>query len=260
MPRYETCDCTVNRSGKRHDRLCVHCGNLTMAPVGNSYLSTSYVDRDTVAVSNLRVWSKNHFDTRGNLWVMRRRGGYGSRWIEIRPELLDLTPKDALYKRAERLGLTGLTSIVDDLCRLEQYPVLDDDDHSEVEHEEESYHWEDYGRQDVRRSVSDALEEEGINADFLDEMSDDDFDKAYWDTCRETGQYPEKIDSSAYDYGDGARYGREPRILSALINTLAPEHGPLTVDRFIATLRGDEKAVWWDWAEGLGLVKRPEAA
>lgn len=35
------------------------------------------------------------------------------------------------------------------------------------------------------------------------------------------------------------------------------EHGYLY--RFIATLRGDEKAVWWDWAEGLGLVKRSEA-
>lgn len=260
MPRYETCDCKYKPTHPK--RICAFCGNLclrSMVPARGGYLSTSNVDRDTAAVSNLRVWAENHADTKGNLWVMRR-GGYGSRWVEVRPELLDLTPKDALYRRAERLGLTGLTSIVDDLYRLEQYPVLDDDDHSEVEREEESEHWEDYGREDVRRSVSDALEEEGVNADFVSEMSDEDFDKAYWDTCRETHEYPEKIDSSAYDFGNEARYGREPRVLASLVDTLAPEHGPLTVDRFIATLRGDEKAVWEDWAEGQGLVKRPEAA
>lgn len=257
MPRYETCDCSFRPT--HPTRVCAFCGNLTMTQIEHGYLSTSNVDRDTVAVSNLRVWAENHADTEGSLWVMRH-GRYGSSWVEVRPELLDLTPEDALYRRAERLGLTGLTSIVDDLCRLEQYPVLDDDDHDEVEREEENEHWESYGREDVRRSVSDALEEKGVNADFVSEMSDDDFDEAYWDTCRETGQYPEKIDSSAYDFGDDARYSREPRVLASLVDTLAPEHGPLTVDRFIATLRGDEKAVWEDWAEGEGLVKRPEAA
>jgi hypothetical protein len=257
MPRYDTCDCSFRPT--HPTRVCAFCGGLTMERPEGRVLANSDTDPDTVAISNLRVWEESHADTKGDLWVMRH-GFYGSRWVEIRPELLDLTPKDALYRRAERLGLTGLTSIVDDLCRLEQYPVLDDDDHSKVEREEETEHWEDYGRADVRRSVSDALEWKGVNADFVDEMSDEDFDTAYWDTCRETGQYPEKIDSSAYDFGNEARYGREPRILPALVDTLAPEHGPLTVDRFIATLRGDEKAVWEDWAEGMGLVKRPEAA
>lgn len=257
MPRYETCDCSFRPT--HPTRVCAFCGGLTMERTYGRALANSGTNPNTVAISNLRVWAENHADTKGNLWVMRR-GGHGSRWVEIRPELLDLTPEDALYRRAERLGLTGLTSIVDYLCRLEQYPLLDDDDHSEVEHDEMVDHWNDYGRQDVRRSVSDALEEEGVNADFVSGMSDKDFDKAYWDTCRETGQYPEKIDSSAYDFGDEARYGSEPRVLAPLVDTLAPEHGPLTVDRFIATLRGDEKAVWEDWAEGQGLVKRPEAA
>lgn len=257
MPRYETCDCSFRPTHPK--RICAFCGNLTMTQIKHGYLSTSDVNPNTAGRSNLRVWAENHADTEGSLWVMRR-GGYGSRCVEIRPELLDLTPKEALYRRAERLGLTGLTSIVDDLCRLEQYPLLDEDDHSEVEHDEMMDHWNDYGRQGMRRSVSDALEEEGVNADFVSEMSDEDFDKAYWDTCRETRQYPEKIDSSAYDFGDDARYSREPRVLASLVDTLAPEHGPLTVDRFIATLRGDEKAVWEDWAEGQGLVKQPEAA
>lgn len=210
MPRYELCDCTF-RPDKR-DRVCAFCGGLVMATPDTGALSNSDVDPDTVAISNLRVWADMHSDSEGSLWRMRH-GGYGSRWVEIRPELADMTNRDPRYKRAESLGLTGLTSIVDTLEGLASYPLIDEDDHSEVERDEEQEHWESYGRSDVFAAVEAELEGLAYDPDALTE-------DLYWETCRETGHYPEKIDSSAYDFGERERYGRPGRIVEPLCAAL----------------------------------------
>lgn len=210
MSRFDLCDCSFRPSNPT--RVCSFCKGLTMSQPEGSCLATNDVNPDTVAISNLRVWRELHEGTEGELWRMRH-GGYGSRWVEVRPELIDMTPKDALYKRAERLGLTGLTSLVDSLHAISQYPLLDDADHSEVEQEEEQEHWESYGRDDVFRAVEAELE--GLAVD-LDQLIDD----LYWQVCRETGQYPEKIDSSAYDFGERESCGRAPRLIEPLCAAL----------------------------------------
>jgi hypothetical protein len=191
--------------------VCAFCGNLTTVQAGRE-LSNSDVDSDTVAVSNLRVWRETHADTEDHLWRMRH-GGYGSQWVEVRPELIDMTDRDPVYRRAESLGLTGLTSIVDSLCALGQYPLLDEDDHSEVEREEEAEHWESYGRSDVTQAVEAELE--GLAVEMPDTIDD-----LYWETCHKVGVYPEKIDSSAYDFGSESRWGREPRLIEPLCAAL----------------------------------------
>lgn len=182
-----------------------------MVQVGRE-LSNSDVDSDTVAVSNLRVWRETHVDSEGSLWRMRY-GGYGSRWVEIRPELIDMTSRDPLYERAESLGLTGLTSLVDTLEGLASYPLIDEDDHSEVEREEEAEHWDSYGRSDVTRAVEEELD--GLAVEMPDTIDD-----LYRETCHKVGQYPEKIDSSAYDFGNEGRWGRRARLIEPLCAAL----------------------------------------
>ncbi len=209
MPRFELCDCTYRPD--KPSRVCAFCGGLTMTQAGRE-LSNSDVDSDAVAVSNLRVWADMHSDSEGSLWRMRH-GAYGSQWVEIRPELIDLTSKDALYKRAELLGLTGLTSLVDTLEGLASYPLIDEDDHSEVERDEEAEHWETYGRSDVTRAVEEELE--GLAVEMPDSIDD-----LYWETCHKVSQYPEKIDSSAYDFGHEGRWGRTPRLIEPLCAAL----------------------------------------
>jgi len=252
MPRYEMCDCSFRPTHPK--RICAFCGGLTMESADRA-LSNSDTDSDPVCVSNLRVWAETHKDTEWTLWRMRH-GYYGSQWVEVRPEIKAMADdtRSEVYERAESLGLTGLTAIVDDLRRLEQYCILDEDDESQAEQEECQEHWAGYGRTDTVRAVSDAFEEEGINADFVDDMSADEFDKVYWDTCRECGEYPERIDSSGWDFGNEARYGRKPRLLGALVDALAPVEGPSTFAAFLDTVKGDARAVWEDWGREAGLL------
>ena len=254
MPRYEMCDCTYKPTHPK--RICAFCGGLTMESADRA-LTDSDIDSDPVGVSNLRVWAETHEATEGALWRMRR-GHYGSQWVEVRPEIKAMADDrhDVRYKRAESLGLTGLTAIVDDLRRLEQYCILDEDDESQAEQEECNDHWSSYGRNDTRRAVCDWLEADGLytTADEIRGLSAEDFDTAYWETCRECEEYPERIDSSAWDFGNEARYGREPRLLGALVDALAPVEGPLTFAAFLDTVKGDARAVWEDWGRGAGLL------
>ena len=229
MPRYGLCNCTYRPD--EPSRVCSFCGGLTMTEAGRE-LSNSDVDSDTVAVSNLRVWADMHGDSEGSLWCMRH-GGYGSQWVEVRPELATMTDRDPVYKRAESLGLTQLTSIVDTLCGLSRYPLISDDDHSEVEHDEEQEHWELYGRSDVFAAVEAELEGLAYDPDALTE-------DLYWETCRETGHYPDKIDSSAYDFGEREHCGRVGRIVEPLCAALG---FPLVTVPEPATVRN---AMRWD--------------
>lgn len=210
------------------------------------YLANSDHDSDPMTVSNVRVFRENHADSEDALW--RVCYGHGV-WIEFRADLVELVDsdrRDAVYARAERLGLTGLTGILDDLKRLAQYPVLDEDDMSECEQDEQAEHWNSYGREDARRAVCAVLYSEGVDATTVETMEGAALDNAYWEACHEKGGYPERIDSSAWDFGTEERRGRKPRILEALVNRLMPVEGP-------ALPTGDALAVWQDATEELGL-------
>lgn len=177
-------------------------------------LSNNDTDSDPVCVSNIRVWREVHAESEGTLWRYRT-GAYGSNWIEVRAEIVDLTDREPLYRRAGRLGLTGLTGVVDSLCSLASYPILDDDDESKAEQEEQEEHWESYGERDVRRAVESAFEAThgedsfAVALDALEE-SGKTFSDLYWETCHEIHEYPQRIDSAAWDFGeraDGYRKG-----------------------------------------------------
>ncbi len=195
------------------------CGRW-VSPEG-ACLSNNNLDSDPVCVSNIRVFRDMHEDTEDKLWRVRH-GGYGSMWIEVRAELIDLTDREPLYTRAASLGLTGLTSIVDTLCALASYPVLDEDDESQAEQEEQEEHWESYGCSDVRRAVRDAFEAEhgedsfAVALDALEE-SGKGFQELYWDICHEIHEYPQRIDSSAWDFGERTDGYRKDWILAPMV-------------------------------------------
>lgn len=192
-----------------------------VAPEGACLGNSDMMDSDPVCVSNIRVWRKMHADSEGTLWRYRT-GAYGSTWIEIRKGLIDLTDREPLYCRAESLGLTGLTSIVDSLCALASYPVLDDDDESSAEQEECEEHWESYGRSDVERAVESAFESKHgedsfqVASDALEE-SGKTFNDLYWEVCHEIHEYPQRIDSSAWDFGERTDGYKKCWILAPMI-------------------------------------------
>ena len=86
----------------------------------------------------------------------------------------------ALYYRTDFPMPVTLANV---LWRLDRYPLLSDDDHSELEMEVESEAWEDFGRKDFKRALE--IEHrgavvDGIDCDiFIDEMSDECLD-AWW--------------------------------------------------------------------------------
>ena len=233
---------------------------------GEVGLSNNDNDSDYMCVSNIRVWRENHRETEGELW-RHRRGAYGSSWIEVRTELRDLTTKDAMYTRAESLGLTGLTAIVDDLCALASYPCLDESDASECEMEECAEHWESYGRGDFERALLQTLPD-GCYLDALMEHAFGVFHGARFHGFESTDAlaqfvqsnadcYPERIDSSAWDFKVKVdrwhpSHAGAGRLVEGALECLGfPWHGPLTLKQHIATLpyNAPERAVWADLAE-----------
>jgi hypothetical protein len=241
------------------------------ASAGNGALSSNDNDSDYIAVSNIRVWRENHRETEGELW-RHRTGAYGSSWIDVRTALRDLTTKDALYTRAESLGLTGLTAIVDDLCSLVEYPCLDESDASECEMDECAEHWESYGRSDFERALEAALPE-GADLETLMERAQGTFRGQRFDGFESTDAlarfvqsnadcYPERIDSSAWDFRiEADRWRPSPsgvgKLVEGALTCLGfPWHGPVTLAQHVKSLSwgSPERAVWADLAKEMQAV------
>jgi hypothetical protein len=202
MNRKEQCRYCDDKHRDRECKRWIGCGEVGLSNDSNN--------SDYMAVSNMRVWRENHRETEGDLWRFRN-GGYSSEWIEVRTELRDLTTKDALYTRAESLGLTGLTAIVDDLCALASYPCMDEDDASECEMEECQEHWESYGRSDFERALESALPDRAGGLDSYLARARGTFKGQRFKGFESTDAlasfvqsnadcYPERIDSSAWDF------------------------------------------------------------
>lgn len=232
---------------------------------GDGALSHDDNESDYMAVSNIRVWRENHRETEGDLW-RHRTGGYGSSWIEVRTELRDLTTKDALYTRAESLGLTGLTAIVDDLCALAAYPCLDEDDASECEMDECAEHWESYGRSDFESALENAVGEvcdletlmERAQGIFKGQRFDgfESTDALAYFVQANTDCYPERIDSSVWDFRiEADRWHKSHtgvgRLVEGALECLGFAWvGCITVRQHAESLPwGPERQVWTDVAE-----------
>lgn len=258
MGRKETCRYCDD---KHRDRECKR-----WIGAGEVGLSNNDNESDYLCVSNIRVWRENHRETEGELWRFRVYG-YGGSGIEVRTELRDLTTKDALYTRAESLGLTGLTSIVDDLCSLAEYPCLDESDAGECEMDECAEHWDSYGRSDFERALKDAVGEV-CDLETLMERAQGTFKGARFDGFESTdalaqfvqsnaGCYPERIDSSSWDFKIEAdrwhpSHSGAGRLVEGALECLGFAWvGCLTLRQHLATLpyNAPERAVWADLAE-----------
>lgn len=75
----------------------------------------------------------------------------------------------------------------DTLAGLSDYPLYDENDHSELEWELTDEAWSSYGEYDLRRAVTDALASDSDEAAVLDA----DLFGIWHDWCESTGYYPE---------------------------------------------------------------------
>jgi hypothetical protein len=229
-------------SVRRHCWRCDSEGVDTSAMFTDDYSNARYLanadtDSEPLAISNIRVWRENHANSEGVLWRVKH-GGYGSIWIELHVAFSKRSgwKKEKNMKRmakvarrmsdiasqpshngSERSGFDDIADICDDLCRLENYPVLDEDDTNEAEHEEEREHWDSYARRDFERAIERELENKYPEHDetssavdrWLDQIDIDmpeatkdrpAIDELYWQISSNEGEYPERIDSSAYEF------------------------------------------------------------
>jgi hypothetical protein len=135
-----------------------------------------------IGISNWRSWNREFEDTLGKHW-----------WtVDGGPVVLVLTrTKDGETPEGE--ALQGL----------ENYPVFDENDHSDLEQETQAKDWTEYGRADLRSEIirraayidSDAIEELMNNVDdkMLDELA--------YDYYERSGHYPE-IEGTSTNFPD----------------------------------------------------------
>jgi hypothetical protein len=112
---------------------------------------------------------------------------------------------DSTYSNADYAGLrldaTAPEDLIDVLDALENYPVLDDSRHSDVEQRMIVEHYESYGRSDVLDTVAKAI---GYDSGDLTDTARDMIDRLVWDGLVPYGYsdgYPMFIDSSAVEFG-----------------------------------------------------------
>lgn len=125
----------------------------------DAFLSGDYVGSGSYARSNVRVFREMFPEGEGTLYHVCH-GSYGSEWIRF-----DIA---ALGHHEMRKVLDGL----------DDYPLIDEGDHSDLECDDESEAWENYGKDDFRRALRKAVPH---HADLFDHIPDD----ALWMIWRE---------------------------------------------------------------------------
>jgi hypothetical protein len=110
-------------------------------------LSGSQQGKDSVTVSNYRVFVKRYAEVEG---VFPIRGDQGSFGIAIR--------------------ISAITAeMLDDLVAIEGYPALDDEEVAKVQHEDIDAAWDDWARYDFIRALEDRFPDAGEMIDGLDD-------------------------------------------------------------------------------------------
>ncbi|AFN37683.1 hypothetical protein ELTIGER69_87 [Mycobacterium phage ElTiger69] len=135
---------------------------------------------DTVGIANYRVLSRQ--------------------WADC-PALTD-----GPYSGSTHIGLlldeAAPADLIEVLDSLSDYPILDDQEHSQAEQEMIQEHWELYGRDDVYDAVAKA-----IGADHRSDLTDyaeELIDALVWDGVLDYGcggGYPTMVDASMCDFG-----------------------------------------------------------
>jgi hypothetical protein len=153
--------------------------------------------------ANKEYWEENFGDTLNKTWW-----DLGDAGILVR---LDLATKD----QQEALD------------SLENYPLLDESKHSDLEQKEQTEQWDSWGRSEFKHQIVKLAEqeEEGVRKrgnlassrvdageveELLDALSDKTFDKITWELWEKTSHYPEGGDEVHYPsaeqiFGDFAK-------------------------------------------------------
>ena len=125
---------------------------------------SDYCSSGSVEVSNHRVWLECY----GKLPnVYDVYGGYGTFAVAIR--LDSLTPE-----------------MIEDLNALEDYPVLDDEDHSEVEREAENEAWDNCYRSDFTKALAQKFPD---LEDVIEDLSTENVDTLFYTLMERTNMY-----------------------------------------------------------------------
>ena len=131
-------------------------------------------DDDLAGISNWRSWKRDFKDTeggRGNWWDV---GGWG-----VLVKLLD--------HEGEK------TPEAEAIESLEGYPILDENDYSDLEHTNQIVNWNDYGRHDLKRDMerkASPIDAEAVEA-LLEEIDNETFDTIVRKVWEDKGDYPE---------------------------------------------------------------------
>lgn len=98
-----------------------------------------------------------------------------------------------------RLDQPAPADLIDTIKALEDYPVLSDDEHSEVEREVMMEHWDDYGRDEVIAKVAGHL---GVDSDQLSDYALELIDWLPFSgvIMGRFGEYPTFMDASYVDF------------------------------------------------------------
>jgi len=139
---------------------------------------------DTVSVANYNVLADD--------WA-NVEGLFTGTWFNV----------DSIGLRLDEVAPCNLIDVIESL---ENYPLLSDDEHSQVEQNMITEHWELYGRMDTLSAVADALELDSRSdlTDYASEVVDTLTFGGYLPLSDCGGEYPTVIDCSAVEFGSKA--------------------------------------------------------
>jgi hypothetical protein len=136
----------------------------------SEYLGGSDYSGGSVTRSNVAVFKEEHKDYEWEFWV-EVHGGYGTYQIVINLKNL---PKDH--------------PIYETLNKLENYPILDENDHSEKEMEAQDEAWDNW----VRREFLDAIGYNDLSLEDQDLLTEDVMYEIFRTCCDNTNTYWEE--------------------------------------------------------------------
>jgi hypothetical protein len=134
-----------------------------------SYLSGSDYSGSLVTKSNHGVWCKN-FESGLGVWWQDVVGGQGTYAIVI--DLKGIPAEEE-------------SNVAEFLNGLQEYPLADEDHHSELQREAESEAWKDWAKRDFVKGIEKKfnIELDGVNEDLLFEIfiESSDHSNTYWE-------------------------------------------------------------------------------
>lgn len=137
------------------------------------YMEGNDYEEDLAITSNRRSWKREYEKTEGINWWEDNYNRFFVRMLDDD-------------------GST--TSEADDAEKLDDYPLFDENDHSELEMERQVENWNDYGRQELRDKIEEEANE--VDAEAIEKLmlgiDNKMLDEYVHEIWSDTGQYPEQ--------------------------------------------------------------------